>query len=76
MYPTKDKSIGVFEKKVKGWRFDFRGPNLFWQRCVDCIMSSPNADLIAVSLVYSKDLKSPYRMGPPELVVSEPFWRK
>ena len=47
-------------KEIKGWRFDFRGPNLFWQRGVDCIMSSPNADLIAVSLVYSKDPKSSY----------------
>ncbi len=30
-------------------------------------MSSPNADLIAVSLACSKDLTSPYRMhmGPP-----------
>ena len=36
-------------KKNKGWRFDFRGPKLFWQRGVDCIMLSPNADLIAVS---------------------------
>ena len=36
-------------------------------------MSCPNADLIVVSLVYSKDLKIPYRMGPPELVVSETF---
>ena len=41
-------------------RFDFRGPNLFWQRSVDFIMSSPNADLIAVSLACPKDAKSPY----------------
>ena len=55
-------------KKSKGWRFDFRGPNLFWQRGLDCIMSSPNADLIAVSLACSKDLKSPYyRMGTPRV---------
>ena len=43
-------------------RFDFRGPNLFWQRSVDFIMSSPNADLIAVSLACPKDVKSPYIM--------------
>ena len=28
-------------------------------------MSSPNADLIAVSLACPKDPTSPYRMGPP-----------
>jgi hypothetical protein len=28
-------------------------------------MSSPNADLIAVSLACPKDPKNPYRMGPP-----------
>ena len=30
-------------------------------------MSSTNADLIAVSLACPKDLKSPYRMGPPRV---------
>ena len=30
-------------------------------------MSSPNADLIAVSLACSKDLKSAYSMGPPRV---------
>ena len=30
-------------------------------------MLSPNSDLIAVSLAYPKDLKSPYRMGPPRV---------
>ena len=35
-------------------------------------MSSPNADLIAVSLACSKDQKSPYRMGPPKLVMKAP----
>ena len=29
------------------------------------IMSSPNADMIAVSLACPKDPKSPYSMGPP-----------
>ena len=48
-------------EKSKGLRFDFRGPK-FWQRGVDCIMSSPNADLIAVSLACPKDVKSPYIM--------------
>ena len=28
-------------------------------------MSTTNSDLIAVSLAYPKDPKSPYRMGPP-----------
>ena len=39
----------------------------FWQRGADCIMSSTNADLIAVSLVCTKDSKSPFRMGPPRV---------
>ena len=30
-------------------------------------MSSPNTDLIAVSLACSKDLKSPCSMGPPRV---------
>ena len=51
--------------KSNGWRIDFRGPNLFWKRGIDCIMSSSNADLSAVSLAYPKDPKSPYSMGPP-----------
>ena len=29
---------GVLKKR--GWEFDFRGPKLFWQMGVDCIMSS------------------------------------
>ena len=29
------------------------------------ILSSPDADLIAVSLAYPQDPKSPYRIGPP-----------
>ena len=34
----------------------------FDKRGVDCIMSYPNADLIAVSLACSMDAKSPYSM--------------
>ena len=37
--------------------FDIRG--------VDSSMSSPNADMIAVSLACPKDPKSPFSMGPP-----------
>ena len=33
--------------------------------CRLVFMSSPNADLIAVSLACPKDPKSPYSMGPP-----------
>ena len=47
--------------------FDFCGPKLFWQSGVDCIVSCPDADLIAVSFACSKDPKSPYSMGPPKL---------
>ena len=56
--------------KERGWRLDFRGPNLFWQRGVDFIMSSPNADLIAVSLACPKDAKSPYSMYGASLQLS------
>ena len=40
--------------------------------------SSPDAELIAVSLACPKDPKSPYGMGPPRvsLVVFETSWRK
>ena len=60
MYSKRDLIYRGFEKKSKGWRFDFRGPNLFWQRDGDCIMSYPNAELIAVSFACSNDPKSPY----------------
>ena len=37
----------------------------FGQGVQTSIMSSPNADQIAVSLACPKDPKSPYSMGPP-----------
>ena len=56
--------------KSKGLRLEFRGPNLFWQRRVDCIMSSPNADLIIVSLASPKNAKSPYCINGASLQLS------
>ena len=42
----------------------------FDTRGVDCIMSSPNADLIAVSLVCPMDAKSPCHMNGASLQLS------
>ena len=40
--------------------------NYFDKGVQTSIMSSPNADMIAVSLACPKDPKSPYSMGPPK----------
>ena len=48
--------------KSSGERLNLQGPNLFWQRGVDFIISTSNADLIAVSLACAKDANSPNSM--------------
>ena len=52
------KKLNGFFKKSKGWRLDFRGPNLFDKGVKTVIMSNSNADLIAVSLACLKDPKN------------------
>ena len=64
--------MGFLQKWLRGLTSVVQ--NYFDKGC--SMSSSPDAELIAVSLACPKDPKSPYLMGPPELVVSESCRRK
>ena len=52
-------------KKTRGGGLTSLVQNYFDKGVQISIMSSPNADMIAVSLTCPKDTECPYIMGPP-----------
>ena len=61
----KDLIFMGFFLKTRGGGLTSVVQNYFDKGVQTSIMSSPNADMIAVSLACPKDPKSPYSMGPP-----------
>ena len=62
MYKKKDLIFMGFFEKTRGGGLTFVVQIYFDKGCRLVFMSSPNADMIAVSLACPKDPKSPYKI--------------